>query len=494
VASLAARLASKSERSGDHLLWRGAVDGRGSIKVDRRTMTVRRVAWELRKGPLPPDARVLVSCDEPACIAADHLVLAGEEEPAATPAPPPRGGPRRQRGSGSMRERSPGVWELAVVHGLDPEGRPRRALRTFRGPAIDASKALAARQVSRSGAWRLQGDRSPAHWMARRTGCSVGQAVGVLETAKRLTELPQTDQAARAGRLSEMQTSHIASAAAAAPSAETELLSAAQTEGLAGLKQRCAQVKAAATPNEAARHEAIHNSRYLRHWSALDGAFCLEGRLTPEAGAVLLVALEPYKERIFRRARKAGRRDRYEAYAADALVEMGEHVRNCTGKPGRSAPSAMIHVRVDHAALMRGFTEAGERCEIPGVGPISVASARALTNDAFLAAVLTEGADIRGVAHLGRTINARLRTALEVRDQTCVVPGCDVREHLQIDHTLGVVDGGPTCLSNLSRLCSWHHYLKTHHRYRLAGEPGAWSWTPPKDRVSVPQQRLPRGP
>ena len=146
MATVAARLASKTERSGDHVLWCGTVNSRGIglIKVDGRTTTVRRVAWELLNGPLLAGARVLLRCDEPACIAADHLVLAGEDLPAAAPAPRPRGGPRRQRGSGSMRERSPGVWELAVVHGVDGDGRPRRAMRTFRGQAIEASKALAA--------------------------------------------------------------------------------------------------------------------------------------------------------------------------------------------------------------------------------------------------------------------------------------------------------------------------------------------------------------
>ncbi len=146
MASVEARLASKSVRSGDHVLWCGAVDARGVglIKMDRRTTTVRRVAWELVNGPLPSGTRVLVQCDEAGCIAAEHLILAGGEEADVAPVPPPRARPRRQRGSGSMRERSPGVWELAVVHGVHADGRPRRALRTFRGPAVEANKALAA--------------------------------------------------------------------------------------------------------------------------------------------------------------------------------------------------------------------------------------------------------------------------------------------------------------------------------------------------------------
>ena len=37
-----------------------------------------------------------------------------------------------------------------------------------------AGKALAARRVAQSGVWRSTGERSPAHWMARETGSSVG--------------------------------------------------------------------------------------------------------------------------------------------------------------------------------------------------------------------------------------------------------------------------------------------------------------------------------
>ena len=139
----------------------------------------------------------------------------------------------------------------------------------------------------------------------------------------------------------------------------------------------------------------------------------------------------------------------------------------------------MVHVRVDAAALRRGHVEGGEVCEIPGIGPIPVAAARRLQDDAVVKAVLTEGADIKAVAHLGRTIPARLRTALQARDPTCVVPECDVRKGLEIDHIIPYAEGGPTTLANTARLCSWHHYLKSHHGYQLGGGPGSWTWEGP---------------
>ena len=76
-------------------------------------------------------------------------------------------------------------------------------------------------------------------------------------------------------------------------------------------------------------------------------------------------------------------------------------------------------------------------------------------------------------------IPARLRTALEARDPTCVVPSCNRRYGLEVDHIVPFAKGGPTELGNLVRLCRWHHAQKTHHGWVLGGSPGAWTWTHP---------------
>ena len=343
-----------------------------------------------------------------------------------------------------------------------------------------AGKAMAARRVADSGAWRSEGVRSPAHWMAQTTGTSVGQAVNVLETAERLAELPATSEAVRAGQLSQEQAQAITSAAATCPESEEKLLSSASRNGLQGLKEECARVRAAALPAEVDRHERIRRRRHLRHWTDSDGAFRLSALLTPEAGAAVLAAMEPLRERVFNEARKHGRRESYEAYAADALVEMAE-CSSTGGKAFGSKPKAIVHVRVDHAALVRGATEANEVCEIVGVGPIPVATARALAEDAWICSLVTDGEDIKAVTSMKKTISARLRRAVEERDQTCAVPGCDVRHRLEIDHTLPRHQKGPTELNNLDRLCKWHHYLKTHRGYGWEGTRGNRVWRGPPD-------------
>ena len=102
----------------------------------------------------------------------------------------------------------------------------------------------------------------------------------------------------------------------------------------------------------------------------------------------------------------------------------------------------MVHVRVDHEALVRGHLEPGEICEIPGIGPIPVAAARRLAADSILSVLVTNGTDVTTVAHAGRTIPASLKRALIERDPVCVVPGCDLRDGLEIDHVEPFALGG----------------------------------------------------
>jgi hypothetical protein len=194
----------------------------------------------------------------------------------------------------------------------------------------------------------------------------------------------------------------------------------------------------------------------------------------------VMAALEPHRRKVFEDARRAGRKENHDAYLADALVSLAQDGPSPnSGRP--SGPRAMVHVRVDHAALVRGRRKGEETCEIAGIGPIPVATARALASDAILAAVLTKGADVKAVAHLGRTIPARLRTALQARDPECAVPGCHNRHRLEIDHIEPFAEGGPTSLDNLARLCRPHHHMKTLMGFRITGRPGKWKWIPPDE-------------
>jgi hypothetical protein len=385
-------------------------------------------------------------------------------------------------------------------------------------------KALSAKRAAEAEQFRRDGHRSAAEWLAGKTGESLGAAAGSLRLADQMEDHPGLGDALRSGELSPTRARQVAGVLQLDPNREDELVEAARDrkETNRQLADRCLRAKARARSAEEshAAYERIRAARYLRHYTDGDGAFRLEGLFTPDAGAKVLAALKPTKTVLFDEARRQGLRERPAAYEADALVALltgerpptpraGSATGSGTGsdqagsdqpnadqpdsdqpssvqpsadcRPTGFPPPASVHLRVDLAALRRGQLDEGESCEIPGVGPVPIETAREVLGDAIMHLVITKGADIASITNLGRTIKAPLRRAVIERDQTCVVPGCDVRQGLEIDHRIiPVVENGETALWNLARLCHHHHYLRHRRGFRLEGGPGDWQWLPPE--------------
>jgi hypothetical protein len=333
-----------------------------------------------------------------------------------------------------------------------------------------AIKSRLARRVEETMAWREGGHRSAAHWVAEATGETVGAAARSLETARALEQLPETDTAFRAGQLSETQAAEITSAAGADPGAEAALLATAAGTSVKGLRDECRQVRAGAEADDRAWARRLHAERKAHGWTDPDGAYCLSARLAPDAGARFSAAWKAHTDRIFCDARRAGRREPRTAYAADALVVLASE--------GPRKP-VEVRVSVDSAALARGHTENGERCEIAGVGPVPVTTARALLDDAAVTVMTRSGDDVTAVSSPKRTIPTKLRRALEARHPTCGVPGCANDQFLEIDHVVPLEAHGRTELDNLWRLCSHHHRLKTYGGWIVVGQNGDRDLVPP---------------
>ncbi len=360
-----------------------------------------------------------------------------------------------------------------------------------------AGKTLAATRAAAANCHLETGKRTPAHWLAGITGESVGNAIGVLDLGDAIEAHPMVGDAYRQGKLSPAGAKAVAGAVAVNPYCEEELLAYAEYDSLSQLRDRCLRAKAQGRSKKdaAEAYDAIRRSRSCRTWSDTDGAFRLEARLTPDAGAALLTALDAESNRVFERARASGAHESRDAYAADALVALvtgqGSAPAGADGPVRAPDPKATIHVLVDLGALRRGEVGEHERCEIPGVGPVAVETARSLMGDAITDLVITDGVDVTTVCHVGRSIPAPLKTALMVRDQHCVVPGCDVAHGLEFDHWMvPFAEGGPASLENLARLCSHHHYLRTHKGFQLGGGPGRWTWSGPGSTTDVPRCTL----
>ena len=340
-----------------------------------------------------------------------------------------------------------------------------------RGERICAAiKAFGARRVQETDVWRKGGHRTAAHWVAEATGETVGAAGRALETARALDHLPDTGAAFRTGELSSTQAAEIASAAGADPAAETGLLEAARSTSAKGLRDRCREVRAGAEADDAAWARRLHCGRRAHEWTDPDGMYRMEARLAPDAGARFSAAWRAHTDRIFRDARRAGRREPRAAYSADALVALASE--------GPCKP-VQVSAVMDSAALARGHTEPGERCEISGVGSVPVTIARALMDDAVVSVLVRDGDDITAVSSPKRVIPTKLRRALETRYPACAVKTCANDQFLEIDHIVPIEDHGPTEIANLWRLCSHHHALKTYGGWRVVGENGDRDLVPP---------------
>jgi hypothetical protein len=341
-------------------------------------------------------------------------------------------------------------------------------------------EALAAARVAETDIWKRDGDRSAAHQLARTSGTSIAQAREKLQAARRLQDLPATAEAARRGELSTQQVAAIADAASADPDAETRLLEQSRTASLGELQDECARTKASVCDLEA-RRRRIHERRHLRSRSDNEGAGMLQLRDNPEVVAGIMASIAPIRDELFECARREGRRESQEAYAADALVELARRAdRRPNGKPARRAK---ILARVDLPALLRGYPSGDETCELAGYGPVAVSAIRDLIDaeDPFIAAVVTKGTEVVGVAHLGRRPNVHQQTALEWLYPTCAAEGCNSLAFLENDHREDWARTHTTIFELLDRFCPHHHDLKTTKNWALVEGRGKRCFVPPDD-------------
>jgi hypothetical protein len=103
------------------------------------------------------------------------------------------------------------------------------------------------------------------------------------------------------------------------------------------------------------------------------------------------------------------------------------------------------------------------------------------TGDPFLAAVVTKGERVVGVAHLGRRPTAAQQTALEWLYPTCAAQGCGAVAFLEFDHRVDWARSHVTVLDLLDRLCSHHHDLKTIDGWALVAGRGKRPFVPSED-------------
>ena len=267
----------------------------------------------------------------------------------------------------------------------------------------DAALALAAGRVDRVTAWSNTGDRSAAAYLARVTGVTAGRADETLRAVRQLDGLSATTQAFRNGELSTSQAAAIASAATADPGSEARLLETAQSAPLGELQRRSREVVLHADRSENPRARR-YAKRSFRAYAGEDGMRAYAGELPPDMAGEIESVWNALTSEAFRKARREGRRESERAYMADGLLAMARAAAEYRKRTTADAPAIRPHFvfRIDIGPVLRGGVEPGEVCEIPGVGPVDVHTARHYLPEAILDFVVHEGIDVKTVAHAKR--------------------------------------------------------------------------------------------
>jgi len=333
----------------------------------------------------------------------------------------------------------------------------RRLRRFDSGQGYAPSGALTAR------AW--------LRWQLNLTTNTASERVAI---SRKLTALPQTEQALGDGDISYRHVALIAETAGQLgekfeAQAETILVDTSKEVDPWRLQRAIWHLKHCLDSDGVLSDSNKANSRrFLSLSQTFDGVYRIDGWLDAEGGAVLNTALNSVMgPRLADDDRSATER------RADAAVELARRQLDGGQLPAVGGQKPHLAVSVDLATLSK---EPGSMAaELEWSQPIPAETARRLACDAAITPIIDGEAD-----HTSRVVPAAMRRALIARDKGCRFPGCDCPPAwTDAHHIVHWANGGLTILENLILLCRRHH--------RLVHEEG-WTLELAKDRdlVAIP--------
>ncbi len=203
-------------------------------------------------------------------------------------------------------------------------------------------------------------------------------------------------------------------------------------------------------------------ARHLNFLSDGHGSTLIRGSLPTLDAAPLIKLVEAYAQD----AKRAGL-DRLDQLSetvspamrrADGLCALAAAHQQAQLAPANGGDRPRVVVTVRHDQLrddcaVAGVLDSGEH--------LTAGQLRVLACDAeVLPAVLGGNSEILDVGRAQRLVTTPTRTALALRDQGCVFPGCDAPATVcHAHHLVPWWAGGATALSNLVLLCPHHHGL-----------------------------------
>jgi len=318
--------------------------------------------------------------------------------------------------------------------------------------------ALLAEFDAREG-YREAGFGSTAEWLAWRIGIKAGSARERVRTALALRRLPQTARAMREGALSFSKVRAVTRVAT--PENEAQLLDFAKAGSAANLERLVKGWKQLDRRSEVDAEQARFRTRTLSAFVDEAGMVVVRGRLDPEAGAMLMKAIDDASDALFRKVTECVSSDRPtpEQRRADALGLVAERAL-ATGfgegpVSGSKARATGVVLHVD--ALTLSESEEPGLSELEDGTRVAAETSRRIACDTGVARLhLGERGEVKWASRRRRTVSPSLRRALEARDRGCRFPGCGLR-FTDAHHIRHWADGGETTLTNLVLLCRRHH-------------------------------------
>jgi hypothetical protein len=317
--------------------------------------------------------------------------------------------------------------------------------------AIDGRIVDIVAEIDRDELWGMTGARSLAAWAGWKLGVSSANAHTIAAVAQRLPEFPRCTAGLREGRLSLDQVGVIAARAGEGSDEHY-----AQLAAVASVNQLRTAIKLEPRPEPDARPHA--------HASIT--------KTSDEQGSCWRIKLPHHDAAVFDAALASHR---------DALIAEWKHDHDTKDPTGDLTPPfpdtvaafmRLVEAGWDTEAVRRPHghhttvvvhVDVNQRAAALHLGPLLTdAERRYLTCDATCEAWFERDGELIGAGRTTRTINRRLRRALEHRHPTCAVPGCGATRGLHAHHIRHWEDGGPTELFNLVLVCPYHH--RRHHR------------------------------
>ncbi|HTO10253.1 MAG TPA: DUF222 domain-containing protein [Candidatus Binatia bacterium] len=344
------------------------------------------------------------------------------------------------------------------------------------------------RDFDARGGWGV-GFKSCAEWLTWRVGLDPVAARERVRVARALGGLPRLAQALARGELSY---SKVRALTRVATSQTEERLLALGKAGTAEHVERVVRAWRRVDRNaENAQTTARHRSRALHAYQDEDGMVVIQGRLTPEVGAVVLKALQAGCDAIYRDARindPEGDPPTRSQQQADALGIIAEAALHHELDPGAPGERYQVVEHVD-AGVLSDVNDTGQSALQDGANVPAETSRRLACGASRV--VMRHEPDGR-VVEIGartRTIPPALRRALQHRDRGCRFPGCGLAVG-QGHHIRHWAHGGPTTLSNLALLCRRHHRAVHEEGFSMERRPdGTLQFRRPDGRLlpDVPQ-------